>query len=71
MRIVGRNGLRAAGAKAIAPNAIRPTILLFVFLILFYIYVCYMGLCVPLWVYVFYIFLWIQQSYIAVLHLHL
>ena len=49
----------------------RPTILLFVFLTLFYICDCYVGLCVPLWVYVFPIFLWIQQSYIAVLHLHL
>ena len=66
-----RNGLGAAGAKEVAPYAMRSTILLFVLLTLFYIYVCYVGLCVPLWVYVFSIFLWIQQSYISVLHLHL
>ena len=30
----------------------RLTILFFVFLSLFYIYVCYVGLCVPLWIYV-------------------
>ena len=49
----------------------RSTIILFVFLTLFYSYVCYVGLCVPLWFYVFPIFLWIQQSNIPVLHLHL